>query len=258
MLLIPSIEETPTIHQPCGLTIGSFDGVHLGHQALLKRLREKLPSDSLLVVYTFSNHPSHLFAPDAPTPLICPPLQKVKLLRDYGADIVVFGPFDQKFANTPFDIFLQRLKEKLGFSQLVLGTGATFGHKRLGNEENVRKIAPALKFEVEYLSKTHLHEKVISSGLLRTLIQRGAFHEAAECLGRLYSLMGHLNRENERYSFPTQGLCLPPEGIYPVRVQTATRSYLARAQVSPQEQKICLEPVNENIYLENKEAEIIF
>ncbi|SRR5581483_5738728 len=258
MLLIPEIEKIPKIHQPCGLTIGSFDGVHLGHQTLLKRLREKLPLNSLLVVYTFTNHPSHLFAPHAPIPLICSPLQKVKLLGDYGADMVIFTPFDQQFAKMPFDKFLELLKQKLCFSHLVLGAGATFGCKRQGKEENVRELATSLNFEVEYLPKTHARKKLISSGLIRTLIQSGAFHEASECLGRPYSLMGHLNVENGCYNFPTQGLCLPPDGIYPVRIKTELKSYLGRAQISPRDQKIYLETIKQNLSLKNKEIEIVF
>jgi len=258
MLLVPSLDDIPPIDQPCGLTIGSFDGVHLGHQTLLKQLRAKLPSNGLLTVYTFSNHPSHHFTPNAPTPLICPPLQKVKLLEAYGADIVILVPFTQEFAHTPFEQFLRLLKEKLSFSHLMLGANATFGHKRQGNEENVRKIAPSLEFEVDYLPKFALHETPISSGLIRSLIARGALHETQECLGRPYSLMGHVRSEERLYSFNAQGLCLPPEGVYPIRIKTSSQMHLGRAQVSSQEQKIRLELLKENVSIDEKEVEVIF
>lgn len=258
MLLVLSIDDVPSIDQPCGLTIGSFDGVHLGHQTLLKQLRAKLPSNGILVVYTFSNHPSHHFTPNAPTPLICPPLQKAKLLEEYGADIVILVPFTQQFANTPYEQFLRHLKEKLSFSHLMLGTNATFGHKRQGNEENVKKIAPSLEFEVNYLPKLALHETPISSGFIRSLIARGAFHETQECLGRPYSLMGHLTSDQRLYTFPTHGLCLPPEGVYPVRIKTSSQMHLGRAQVTSQEQKIHLELLKENVSIGEKEVEVIF
>ena len=258
MLLVPSLEDIQRIDQPCGLTIGSFDGVHLGHQTLLKHLRAQLPPHGLLAVYTFSSHPSQHFTPHAPVPLICPPLQKVKLLGEYGADIVILAPFTAEFANTPFDQFLHRLKEKLRFSHLVLGTNAVFGNKRQGNEENVRKIAPSLGFEVDYLPKLTLHETPISSGLIRALIARGAFHETQECLGRPYSLLCHLKAEGRLYSFDAQGLCLPPEGVYAVRIKTASQMHLARAQVIPLEQRICLELLKENVAIDEKEVEVIF
>ncbi len=258
MLLITDINDTPPIDRPCGLTIGSFDGVHLGHQALLKRLRQKLPSNALLAVFTFSNHPSHHFAPQAPTPLICPPLQKAKLLGDYGADIVILTPFTPEFSKTSFDKFLHLLKQKLSFSTLVLGIGATFGKHKEGNEENVKRLAPELGFEVEYLPKFTLHNTPVSSGRIRSFISQGALHDVQACLGRPYSLMAHLNAEDDRYFFNVKGLCLPPEGVYPVRLKTSAHEYLARVQVSPKKHQIRIELLNEAATVLEKEAEVIF
>ena len=132
MLLITDINDTPPFDQPSGLTLGNFDGVHLGHQALLKHLRAQLPSNGKLVVLTFFNHPSHIFSPQSPIPLICPPLQKVKHLKDYGADIVVVLPFTSEFAKTSFEEFIKLLKQRLHFSFLALGAGATFGKNKRG------------------------------------------------------------------------------------------------------------------------------
>lgn len=258
MLLIPSIDAIPVLTQPCGLTIGSFDGVHLGHQALLKRLREKLPADGILVVFTFSNHPAHHFASHTPLPLICPPLQKAKLLAEYGADMVILIPFTADFSQILFDQFLSRLKEKLGFTQLVLGTGATFGRYKEGNEENVKRIAPKLGFEAEYLPKLTLQGAPISSGRIRSLIAQGALHEVQTYLGRPYSLLGHLRPHNQYYSLTATGLCLPPEGVYPVRLNMPLSHHLARAHVSPKTQALHLELLEEGQILSEQEVEIVF
>src|SRR5690348_2397718 len=109
MLLLTDFNDIPPIDQPCGLTIGSFDGVHLGHQTLLKHLRAKLPSQGLVCVFTFSNHPSHLFTPQSPLSLICPPLQKMKLLETYGVDIAFLIPFTAEFAQISYEEFLKQM-----------------------------------------------------------------------------------------------------------------------------------------------------
>ena len=258
MLLFTDVNDIPLIIQPCGLTIGSFDGVHLGHQALLAHLRSKLPPNGLLAVFTFSNHPSHLFTPHAPVPQICPPLQKAKLLNHYGADIVMLAPFTPEFSATPFDQFLHLLKQKLSFSHLMLGIGATFGARKEGDETRVRSLSSQLNFEVEYLPKFKLHDIPISSGRVRAAISQGAFHEAQTYLGRPYSLLCRLSIEDGRASFHGMGLCLPPEGIYPVRIKTSSGEHLARAQVLPKESKILLELLRKNIPLTQEETEVIF
>jgi riboflavin kinase / FMN adenylyltransferase len=258
MLLITDLGDLPSFSQPCGLTIGSFDGVHIGHQALLKHLKSKLPSNGVLAVFTFLNHPTHLFTPHHLTRLICPPLQKVKHLADYGANIVCLIPFTSEFAKTSFREFLLHLKKQLNFSYLALGTGATFGKNKEGNEANVRKLASELAFNVDYIPKTLVKGIPVSSGRIRSSIAQGALHEVQEYLGRHYSLMGRLQRENGFSHFFLPGICLPPEGIYPVRIKTNFTIYLGRAQVLPKEQLIRLDLLETTISLQDKDIEVIF
>ncbi len=255
MLLITDLRDIPSFTESCGLTLGSFDGVHLGHQALLNHL--KSVQSGPLVVFTFSTHPSHLFTPDRPTPLICPPLQKAKLLFEYGADTVILIPFTVEFANTPFSDFLSHLKNQLQFSHLALGTGATFGKNKEGDENGVRKLAEKLQFSVDYLPKTKVGNELVSSGRVRTSIAKAAFHEAQECLGRHYSLMGRC-QGNEFYHLTLEGICLPPEGIYPVRVKTGYGAHLARAYVMPKAQRISFDLFHEGPSLRNEDVEVVF
>jgi riboflavin kinase / FMN adenylyltransferase len=258
MLLITDLNEVPSLSKPCGLTIGSFDGVHLGHQALLQHLTSKLPTNGKVAVFTFSNHPTHLFTPERPVPLICPPLQKVKHLADCGVDFVILIPFTREFSKTPFREFLSHLKKQLNFSYLTLGMGASFGKDKEGVEANVRKIAAELSFAVDYLPKTVVGKDPVSSGRVRTAIAKADFHEAQNCLGRPYSLMGRLTEENGLLQFSLAGICLPPEGIYPVRIKIHDITHLGRAHVMPQNHIIRLDPLNTSTPLYNKDVEVIF
>ncbi len=257
-MIVSKLDDVPEDMHFAGLTIGSFDGVHLGHQFLLKTLKAKLPPNSRIAVFTFANHPSHHFTPHSPTPLICPPLQKAKLLESYGADLVILSHFTPELSRTPFDQFLRQLKEKLSFTHLVLGEGATFGKKREGNEENIKQLAPTLEFQVEYLPKFNLHDTALSSGRVRELIAKGQLHDVHECLGRSYSLMGKVETEDRFYIFNAEGLCLLPEGVYPVRIQPASHSHLGRAQVLSKEQKIRLELLENQVLKNLNEVEVIF
>ncbi len=218
MLLFTSLDEVPLLEKSCGLTLGIFDGVHLGHQALIKHLRSKLPKDSLLAVFTFSNHPSQLFTPKMPVPLICSPLQKVKHLQECGVDLVILTPFTQAFAQIPFDLFLKELKSKLNMTHLVLGTGATFGKGKGGDEVNVRRVAKELNIEVDYVDKTRVGNLPLSSGYIRTLIQQGCLKEVEACLGHPYFLTGHLIEKEGRKFFSFPGICLPPRGTYLIQI----------------------------------------
>lgn len=258
MLLITDLADLPSLSGPCGLTIGSFDGVHLGHQALLKHLKSKLPSNGILAVFTFLNHPTHLFTPDRPVFLICPPLQKVKHLADYGADIVYLISFTPELAKTSFREFLHTLKKQLNFSYLALGAGATFGKNKEGDETHVRKLASECAFEVDYIPKTLVQGVPVSSGRVRSSIAQGALHEVHNCLGRHYSLMGRLKKEEGFFRFFLPGICLPPEGIYPVRIKTNSTTYLGRAQVAPKEQLVRLELLETTLSLHDKDVEVIF
>ncbi len=179
MLLITNLNDLPPV--PCGLTIGTFDGVHRGHQYLLSHLRSHLLPGELLAVVTFSTHPSDLFPPQVP--LIYPTSQKVQLLFACGVDLILLLPFDEYLANLPFDTFLTLLKEKLPFRYLLLGEGARFGKGKQGDEAAVRALAPTLHFTVEYLPK----QEPISSRAIRRLIEQGDFTQASLFLGRPYS-----------------------------------------------------------------------
>jgi riboflavin kinase/FMN adenylyltransferase len=258
MLLITNLKDLPAIDAPCGLTIGSFDGVHLGHQTLLKNLRARLPSNGILVVLTFSNHPSHHFSPQSGILLICPPLQKVHYLKEAGADLIILIPFTEAFSQTPFDQFLNSLKQKINIQHLVLGTGATFGKGREGNEAMTKKLGTTLGFKADYLPKFLVNDEPVSSARIRRLIAQGDFEEVASCLGRPYSVMGELTGDSKKQTLHLPGLCLPPDGKYCVEIKHNGPTFQAYASVIQREELIEIHRRNGPLITPKANAEVIF
>ena len=217
-----------------GLTIGNFDGVHLGHLALLKELRARLPTDGQLLVYTFSNHPSHILSHLTPIPYICTLEHKLKLLKEAGVDDIYLTAFTAELAKTPFDQFLIDLKEKLDFSLLLLGEDARFGKDREGDPTKVRALGKRLGFEVIYIPKCKMEDQVISSTLIRTSIAQGDFSKASYYLGRPYSIYAPLIHG----SMSLKNLCLPPSRIYKANLHTQGKIYAVDAHILRTEAKI--------------------
>lgn len=160
------------------LTIGFFDGVHLGHQYLLKKLRAH-PHATIL---TFSTHPKELFNPPAP-PQLLPLNEKLSILRNYADQLLVL-PFNQDLANLTYN----ELLSQFDLSHLILGEGAVFGHNREGNETRLRAYAKEHGFTVEYLPKILFEGEPISSSRIRKAIASGQADLAAQLLGNQVAL----------------------------------------------------------------------
>ena len=180
------------------LTIGVFDGVHLGHQLLLSHLKK---TSYRALALTFSNHPSKILRESSPPLLTSLPL-KLALLKQHGADEVLSIPFTREIADLPFVEFLAPYPIR----HLILGEDATFGKGCLGTTEALRHLGLKRNFTVHSLPKLHRGKKPISSSLIRALIAQGRLIEAEELLGRPYCFL----------STDLSDLCLPPDGEYPV------------------------------------------
>lgn len=214
MLICTSIEKVPPLEKPCGLTIGSFDGMHPGHHTLLQALRTRIGDEALLTVLTFNNHPTDVIPSKPKTPLLCSIEYKLELLSRAGVDLVIALDFTKEFSEQPYDLFLTYLKNHLPFSHLVLGKGASFGKDREGNDLNVTRLSHKLGFKASYLEKLKNGDLEFSSGKIREAVIKGDLKQARELLGRPYALYGRL----QEGILNTKGLCLPPSGRYPLLI----------------------------------------
>ncbi len=161
------------------ITLGAFDGLHLGHQALIAALKNIPNTFSALI--TFSSHPQAILHPETPfTPLLTEK-EKLTLLDQFGLDLVVILPFTPE---VPYDKFLTCLHKKLHFSHLLLGEGATFGKDRKGDAASVRAFSKNLEFEVTYIPKVTYKGKIISSSRIREALNKGDTLETEAMLGR--------------------------------------------------------------------------
>ena len=201
------------------LSLGTFDGVHLGHQALFRRMRQLA---SRQFIATFSQPPVCTLFPNKPfSGLISDPAVKLALLRAQGIEPLPLT-FTLEMALIPYDCFLDSLYAQQSFTHLVLGEGALFGYGRRGTPEAVRGWAEPRGIQVEYISK--LPE--VSSSDIRAHIAAKRFSDVRRLLGRPYAL-----------SLPIHpALCLPPPGIYRVASVDGQEGTL---QISPDRSIIC-------------------
>jgi len=225
------------------LTIGNFDGVHLGHQAMLTRLTEaaedlRLPS----AVLTFDPHPREFFAKDAAPPRLSRLRQKLDLFRAFGVTRTVIARFDHRLAAMTPEIFIADvLVRRLDARWVLVGDDFRFGHARAGDLSVLR--AHAKTFSVEGMRTVDVDAQRASSSAVRAALAAGDLPRAAALLGRSYAIsgrVGHGDKLGRTLGFPTANIPLrhrpPLSGIFAVRVHglgSAPRAGVASIGVRP-------------------------
>lgn len=185
MQLIHSLEVPIQISKPAVLTIGNFDGLHLGHQAVLKKVKEISLSESRpMTVITFENHPYTVLRPDFPIISLCTFQEKIELLKKFGVDILIAIPFTKALSQQSAEEFLHQVYDVLPFSHLILGYDAVLGRGREGNRQRVQAYAKEKHFRVEYLEPYLFEGSIVSSSEIRKCIQEGNISRAELLLGR--------------------------------------------------------------------------
>jgi len=218
------------------LTIGNFDGVHMGHLALFDKVMERAKAiHGQSVVMTFDPHPIKVMKPGNGPPLITPIEQKLELISNTGIDVIICLAFTPEFASMSAEDFVQDiLTDRLGVREIVVGYDYTFGHKRQGDVSLLRKMGEKLGFEVHVTGPIHLDDAVVSSTSIRELVQQGNLVDAKKFLGRDYQICGTVvkgkGRGGKLLGFPTANLkpvdeLIPKRGVYAVSVRIDDKNY---------------------------------
>lgn len=216
-------QDVPKSHRHV-ITIGNFDGVHLGHQFLLDQVVSRARETGVQsAAITFDPLPIEVLRPDMAPKLISSTDDRLSLIAAQGIDVVIPLTFDRNLASQPPEAFVQMLAEALQPVEIIVGADFAFGHKRAGNPDVLKQLGPRYGFTVTVVDRIGGAEKQISSSRIRDLLSTGEVEEASTLLSRPFSvretvIMG--NRRGRDFGFPTANLrpssrlALPPDGIY--------------------------------------------
>jgi riboflavin kinase/FMN adenylyltransferase len=235
MEILRHIESRPlSIPHPI-LLMGNFDGIHLGHQALLARAVEdakKLGGRS--VVLTFEPHPLKVLAPEKAPRLILTHKDKMTLLQSFGVDTVIVQTFDAAFAGVEAEEFVREyLVRRIGVRKMWIGKDLRFGKGRKGRVEDLARWGKEAGFEVGVIEPIQLGGHRVSSSRVRSLIESGDVREAGKVLGRYHFVsgrVGHGRGRGRQLGFPTANVVprtevLPLDGIYASIMQVGERKW---------------------------------
>jgi riboflavin kinase/FMN adenylyltransferase len=213
------------------VTIGTFDGVHIGHQKIIARLKEVATQHGgETVLITLYPHPRMvLFPDDNDLQLLSTQDEKTDLLRKYGIDHLVVIPFSKEFARlTSLEFVRDILVDKIGVKSLVIGYDHHFGRNREGSIEQLRELAPQFHFEVEEIPAQDIDHVNVSSTKIREALLNGEVETAKQYLGHTYSLQGTVvegDKLGRTIGYPTANIeigdkhkLIPADGVYAVHV----------------------------------------
>lgn len=213
-------------------TIGNFDGVHKGHQALIARVKQAAAEQkvqSLLI--TFENHPMSLFKPEQKLKRLCSLNHRILLLEKQKLDNIAVLKFTHEFAAQSAEEFLNMLATDFKVVKLILGSNARFGKGREGDRQKVMELAPRLPLVVEYIDILSLEGKFISSSRIRHLLQNGELDEVEKLLGRKFSVIGPIAKENGKFFVSVKDICMPPDGVYSIQLKENGRAFDGAARL---------------------------
>ncbi|MEX2604952.1 MAG: bifunctional riboflavin kinase/FAD synthetase [Gracilimonas sp.] len=234
------VELTEVEHNPNSVvTVGTFDGVHLGHRAIMDAVvRKAKERNARSVVVTFDPHPRDIINPGkGGIKLLTTLKERCEILQDLGVDLLLVIPFDRDFSLLTSEEFVRDIiYEKVGVSEFVIGYDHHFGRDRKGTIETIENLGKKLGFDAYVVSKQEMQHVTISSTVIRkTLAEEGNVNKAAEFLDRHYLLNGIVMHGDERghtIGYPTANLkpehedkVIPKNGVYAVKVRVKEEWY---------------------------------
>lgn len=212
------------------LTIGVFDGVHLGHRALLRQLVDGArAAGSPAAVITFHPHPAVVLGGKAGFAYLTPPDEKAALLTGLGVDTVITQEFSREFAEQTAEDYMRTLARTLNLRHLVIGYDTALGRGREGNAARLTEISIGLGFGVETAAPVSKTGQVISSSAIRAQVREGTVAQAAEGLGRWYAVSGpvvHGDGRGRTINIPTANIQVPAEKLIPANGVYATWAWV--------------------------------
>lgn len=222
---------------PTVMTIGNFDGIHCGHQALLRHMlqvadelamTQSLSVNTLLL--TFEPHPVRVLRPDLPYFLLTTPMERLELAAQLGVTHGVIHPFTLETAQIDPQSFMQMLKQHLGLSVLIVGPDFALGRNRSGDLPTLRAVGETLDFRVEVIEPIAQGAETVRSSRVRSLLSEGDVARVAALLGRPYRVTGvveHGDQRGRQVGIPTANLRIPPEKMLPADGVYVTRTLVA-------------------------------
>ena len=225
----------------CALSVGVFDGVHLGHRHLISNLlREADRTDRLSAVVTFRNHPATVLRQGAQMPLLMDLDDRIGALKELGVDIVVPVTFDWELSQLSAHQFLMKLADKLRMRSLIVGPDFSIGHDRDGTVETLPTLSRKLGFSFHVVEPLIDRQHMVKSTAIRKLVAAGDMKAASRMLGRNFEARGVVAKGLERgrtLGFPTanlempEPLAVPGDGIYATWAQLPSGRYMAATSI---------------------------
>lgn len=227
------------------VTVGTFDGVHLGHWEVLQEIRRRAAATGRRsVLVTFDPHPLRIVRPEHAPPLLTTPVEKKEILAESGLDYAVFISFTELLSRYPPRRFVEEiLVDRLRVEELVIGYDHGFGRDRSGDAGTLRDIGAELGFVVDVVPPVETGGAPVSSSRVRSAVAEGRMGEARACLGRPYSVRGVVVKGDGRgrqLGFPTANLkvggadkLMPASGVYAVRGVLRNGTHMGALHLGP-------------------------
>ena len=236
-----SIPELGELAGPIFTAIGVFDGVHLGHQAVISTSAEHArAAGGTPVVVTFDPHPMKVLRPHDPPRLLTATQHKISLIRELGVGHLLVIPFDRDFASTSPEVFVEQLvTHAKPLREICVGHEWSFGRNRAGNIHLLREIGANKGFDVVGIPPVRVGETLVSSTAIRKAVQTGDFETAKSMLGREYTILGTVQegaKLGRKLGYPTANLSahseqFPPNGVYVAEAKLGDARYGAAANL---------------------------
>lgn len=240
MITIKSIKEIVNIKKSV-VTIGNFDGLHKGHQVLIKKAVESAKKRNIeSIVFTFENHPANYFA-KTPIKHVITNEEKIKRLKDFGVDYVISIPFDEYMTKiSAFEFVKGILLDKLGAKKIIVGHDFTFAKNKEGDTKLLKKLSDEYGFEVEVIMPIKVNDIRVSSTYIRNLVAQGSVCSVKEYLGYNCEIKGNVikcKQLGRTIGFPTANIevdkdtLIPKNGIYATRVHIGEKVYYGATNI---------------------------